>query len=650
MIVAGLLLFGAFSLALGRPTLHDDSWHVLDRRADVPNGFRYVAKADPNSMLDLRIALVQSNPTGLEAALYDVSTPGSKNYRKYLTKAEVDTLVAPKPESVQAVKTWLSRNNITAQTMSSSGDWLGIRIPVAQANALLDTQFNEYNHERTNLTALRTMSYSVPASVKGHLDFIYPVTSFVDPRATPATLEMLPRQARGRGRGRGRGRNRSSSIVASASTVSSVVSSSESPATSAVASQSSSKAVSSTTAPDATPATSSSRAASTTATSSRALSSTTSASSRRPVPTITPDESCKTKITPECIQAIYNVPNTPASNNKSNLFVASFVNESADPKDLQTFLEQFRPDIEGDASFAVQSVNGGSNNLVAATTEASLDIQYAVGIATNVKTTFVSVGSEGTDGIAGFLDVINTLIAQDEAPLVLTTSFGFNEKDVPEGLASNLCNAYAQLGARGTTILFGSGDGGVSGIQDTDCTTFQPTFPSTCPFLTSVGGTTSFGPEVAVDFSSGGFSNLFPRPSYQDDAVGRYLDQLGDTNKGLFNTTGRAFPDIAAQARAFQIVRGGKTISVSGTSAASPTVAGLVALLNDAILGAGGKPLGFLNPFLYTAGAAALNDITEGNNPGCGTDGFPAKKGWDPVTGLGTPDYVKLLDTIGKNA
>lgn len=48
-------------------------------------------------------------------------------------------------------------------------------------------------------------------------------------------------------------------------------------------------------------------------------------------------------------------------------------------------------------------------------------------------------------------------------------------------LDSNLCNAYAQLGARGTTVLFGSGDGGVSGIQNTDCTTFQPTFPSTCP-------------------------------------------------------------------------------------------------------------------------------------------------------------------------
>lgn len=101
MIAAGLLLFGAFSLALGRPTLHGDSWHVLNRRADVPNGFKYVAKADPNSMLDLRIALVQSNPSGLEAALYDVSTPGSKNYRKYLTKAEVRSAASGSPPAAK---------------------------------------------------------------------------------------------------------------------------------------------------------------------------------------------------------------------------------------------------------------------------------------------------------------------------------------------------------------------------------------------------------------------------------------------------------------------------------------------------------------------------------------------------------------------
>ena len=78
---------------------------------------------------------------------------------------------------------------------------------------------------------------------------------------------------------------------------------------------------------------------------------------------------------------------------------------------------------------------------------------------------------------------------------------------------SQLCNAYAQLGARGTSILFASGDGGVAGSQTTTCSkSFLPTFPSGCPFMTSVGATTRTSPEIGVAFSSGGFSNYFARP------------------------------------------------------------------------------------------------------------------------------------------
>lgn len=46
---------------------------------------------------------------------------------------------------------------------------------------------------------------------------------------------------------------------------------------------------------------------------------------------------------------------------------------------------------------------------------------------------------------------------------------------------SALCNAYAQLGARGVSVLYSSGDGGVSGTQNQSCTTFVPSFPSGCP-------------------------------------------------------------------------------------------------------------------------------------------------------------------------
>lgn len=84
----------------------------------------------------------------------------------------------------------------------------------------------------------------------------------------------------------------------------------------------------------------------------------------------------------------------------------------------------------------------------------------------------------------------------------------------------------------------------------------------------------------------------------------------------------QAYPDVSAQGVNFRVFIGGKPYLISGTSASSPTFAGIVALLNDARLHAGLPPLGFLNPLLYRRSVEALNDVTVGNNPGCGTNGF----------------------------
>ena len=62
----------------------------------------------------------------------------------------------------------------------------------------------------------------------------------------------------------------------------------------------------------------------------------------------------------------------------------------------------------------------------------SLDIQYTVGVATNVPTTFVTVGDQNNDNLSGFLDQIDFLLKQQTAPLVLTTSFGFDEAPFAE--------------------------------------------------------------------------------------------------------------------------------------------------------------------------------------------------------------------------
>lgn len=168
--------------------------------------------------------------------------------------------------------------------------------------------------------------------------------------------------------------------------------------------------------------------------------------------------------------------------------------------------------------------------------------------------------------------------------------------------------------------------------------------------VTSIGGTENVAPEVAVTRfpSGGGFSNYFERPSYQTSDVQAYVNALPNgTYTGLYNPSGRAFPDVAAQGDRYRIWLKGSPRSIGGTSASSPAFAGLVALLNDARFAKGKKSLGFLNPLIYSAKARGVwNDVTVGKNPGCGTQGFNATKGWDPVTGLGTMNFAKLLAIV----
>lgn len=259
-----------------------------------------------------------------------------------------------------------------------------------------------------------------------------------------------------------------------------------------------------------------------------------------------------------------------------------------------------------------------------------------------------------------YLDFLTYVLnlTDSELPQTLTTSYGEEEQSVPADYALKVCNLFMQLGARGVSIIFSSGDSGPGGScksnVDNSTTTFGPTFPAGCPYVTAVGATTGSAPERGVSFSSGGFSILHAQPAYQAGVVGTYLDSIGNTYAPFFNRTGRGIPDVAAQGVDFVVIDKGRSTLLSGTSASGPAFAGVVALLSAARKAQGKPGLGFLNPFLYE-NAAAFTDIVDGYSSGCvgAGSGLPVlfgarwncTTGWDPVTGLGTPlfDYWRLL-------
>lgn len=178
----------------------------------------------------------------------------------------------------------------------------------------------------------------------------------------------------------------------------------------------------------------------------------------------------------------------------------------------------------------------------------------------------------------------------------------------------------------------------------------DPIFPATCPYVTAVGGTQFINPEVAADDSSGGFSDIFPRPDWQEKEVKTYIDTLGARLTDMYNSSGRGFPDISAQMENYWIVDNLKVKHISGTSASAPTVAGIVGLVNSALIGAGKSPLGFVNPFIYSIGRKAFQEVDGGGSKGCRllrgapTVKLNARTGWDPISGIGTPDFRKLLN------
>jgi len=297
-----------------------------------------------------------------------------------------------------------------------------------------------------------------------------------------------------------------------------------------------------------------------------------------------------------------------------------------------------------------------------------------------------------------------SLFSAAQAPQVVSVSWGWPEVySCQSDITFAQCNGsstqqYVQrantelqkVGAKGISVLIATQDEGAPSEANEDCSLDSSTpvfaiYPSSSPFVTAVSATT-VGPESGnIERQSqppicsgygcalsnaespcetnnteyawttgGGFAAYASMPSYQASAVKAFLASNAlMPPPGTFTATNRGYADVTATGDRILLIMDGAVSVSAGTSASTPTFSGIVTLLNDYRLNNGKKPLGFLNPLLYQMAAASpqtFNDINFGDNRctigTCCTYGYGSIHGWDPVAGLGSPNYQEMIKYI----
>ncbi|CAA7270109.1 unnamed protein product [Cyclocybe aegerita] len=603
-----------------------------ETRSHIPAGWILARRYETSELLPLRFGLKQSNMDRLEEMLNDISHPESPNYGNHWTPAQVAKTFAPSHETVTTVRNWLIKEGFDAKRVkvSATRGWIQLNATVEEAERLLKTQYNVYTHQDGE-QHIASNSYYLPKHVSLHVEIVTPSIHF----------DSVLRKRGG------------SSVPAKKIGLPGV---------------------------GITPKTTGT------------------------IKSLWDElKNCDQFITPICLRVLYGLVYEPLAASKNSFGIVEYTPQAYLQSDLDMFNRNFSTALVGKSPKLV-SIDGGIVQTIQSgfdyNGESNLDLQYAMNLVNmfgdKQEVTLYQVGDipqgasfnnllDALDGsyctFQGGDDPFQDGIYPDDYPNgyhhptdcgiakpanVISTSYGYNEADLSPFYTARQCAEYAKLGLMGVTVIYSSGDNGVAGNGDlclntdgsqTDSgTIFNPGFPSSCPYITSVGatqvnpGAKVTDPEGACEqviYSGGGFSNHFPMPDYQKKAVGNYLKIHRPTySPEIWNATGtsRAFPDISANGANYVVAVDGKFSRVFGTSASAPVVGSILTMVNDARLAIGKKPIGFINPTIYSDFfSGAFNDITSGGNQGCGTPGFTAVPGWDPVSGLGTPSFPKLL-------
>eukprot|EP00937_MAST-01D_sp_MAST-1D-sp2_P001078 g1078.t1 len=539
----------------------------------------------------------------LERRFWAVSTPGSADYGRHLSQNDVTALVAPADSALERTLRWLRAGGAEGIDVSAHRDLVRLRISAPRAEALFNTELRVFRTGAgagASATAVRaTRPYALPAEVAAHVSLVDGLLRlpYTPPPPPPRTLP---------GDGPDADEDTGAGVSADWPTDCSVKS-----------------------------------------------------------PVIGGKY-----VTPAVLAQAYSMPAAKPTVAKGKIAVAEFQGEFWDQADL----DNFGAACGLGANLTVDEQIGDNNPKKCSIPiiisppqckETLLDILTIKGLVGAIPLTDVYTKDYDVLGWAKQLgDMPDGVL-----PQVQSVSYGRDEsQETGDAYIQSVNVEFQKLGARGVSVLFASGDMGVSGRSGSS-KRFHAGFPCSSPYVTCVGGTNFatknvVGAETAWSGSGGGFSDHFGIPSYQAEAVAGYLAVADPTANSTFpprsayNQSGRGFPDVSALGGAgnqYLIYQNKKATGAYGTSAATPVVAAVAARLNELRLAAGRPPLGFLNPLFYQ-NAAAFNDVTSGINcglpAGCSHQAkgraFPAVVGWDPVTGLGTPNYAALAKIVAQ--
>jgi len=579
---------------------------VIYNRIVTPPSWHLVSRASSYQKMSVLVAVKQQNLAELEKKFWAVSDPKSPEWQNFMSAEEIGTLVASSKTDITTVMDWVKATVSKKAFVTQTADAVQIQGTVADVENLFQAQVFSFVHDNGH-TILRVMGeHSIPSEVHAAMDFVEGVSEFPMHRASSRKI-------------------------------------------------------------------------------------------RKPVgnkPLEQPAVSAM--VCPESLLGLYSVP-ADAKISTVSQGPAEFQDDTSyNKQDLQTFFKQ--TDLADEKVTDTVGPYDGSQP----DTEATLDVQY-----------ITSIGQKQTNWYwtsqSWMYTFAHNFFNHATVPDAVSISWGWAEDgQCTAGIDQKECQTlginseqfvarvnteFQKIGLRGVSIFVASGDSGANGRSDGTCTdkVLHASFPGSSPYVTAVGATmlsnpefklknpppacsaqgssfqcASGGTEVAVSVdgagftSGGGFSTYTPMPAYQKTAVDAYLKSgVKLPPSGYYNNTKRGYPDIAAMGNNFLIYmqQQGGWSGVGGTSASTPTVAGIAAYLNDLSYTKKGKPLGFLNPLLYQMHAEmpeAFTDVTVGDNrctedgcqPSC--EGYMATKGWDPVTGLGTPVADKMLAYVEK--